>query len=142
MLPRLMPLNDLETPGSREPSQACPSGLLLHLRLWGGLSLRTVHALHVLSQTDRLLFSCYVVFRLFCAPRDCSPPVLCPWDFPGKKTGAGCHSLSQGTFLTQGLSLLSCAAGRFLTPEPAEKPTRPSQGSSHSSVSLLRYRPC
>ena len=60
-----MPLNDLETPGSREPSQACPSGLLLHLRLWGGLSLRAIHVLHILSQTaDQLLFSRYVVFRL------------------------------------------------------------------------------
>ena len=25
----------------------------------------------------------------------------CPWDFPGKNTGAGCHSLLQGIFLTQ-----------------------------------------
>jgi len=27
---------------------------------------------------------------------------LCPWDFPGKNTGVGCHSLLQGIFLTQG----------------------------------------
>ena len=27
--------------------------------------------------------------------------VLCPWDFPGKNTGVGCHFLLQGTFLTQ-----------------------------------------
>ena len=26
----------------------------------------------------------------------------CPWDFPGKNTGVGCHSLLQGIFLTQG----------------------------------------
>ena len=26
-----------------------------------------------------------------------------PWNFPGKKTGAGCHFLFQGLFLTQGL---------------------------------------
>ena len=24
--------------------------------------------------------------------------LLCPWDFPGKNTGAGCHSLLQGMF--------------------------------------------
>ena len=30
---------------------------------------------------------------------------LCPWDFPGKNTGVGCHSLLQGIFLTQGLKL-------------------------------------
>ena len=31
--------------------------------------------------------------------------LLCPWDFPGKNTGAGCHFLLQGIFLTQGLNL-------------------------------------
>ena len=36
--------------------------------------------------------------------------LLCPWDFPGKKTGVGCHFLLQGFFLTQGsnLGLLHC----------------------------------
>ena len=28
--------------------------------------------------------------------------VLCPWGFPGKNTGVGCHGLLQGLFLTQG----------------------------------------
>ena len=37
----------------------------------------------------------------------------CPWDFPGKNTGVGCHFLLQGIFLTQGwnphlLCLLHC----------------------------------
>ena len=27
--------------------------------------------------------------------------LLCPWDFPGKNTGVGCHFLFQGIFLTQ-----------------------------------------
>ena len=27
---------------------------------------------------------------------------LCPWDFPGKSTGVGCHFLLHGIFLTQG----------------------------------------
>ena len=27
-----------------------------------------------------------------CDPLDCSPSrFLCPWDFPGKNTGVGCH---------------------------------------------------
>ena len=30
---------------------------------------------------------------------------LCPWDFPGKKTGVGCHFLLQGIFPTQGSNL-------------------------------------
>ena len=36
--------------------------------------------------------------------------VLCPWDFPGKNTGVGCHSLLQGIFLTQGLNQVSCVS--------------------------------
>ena len=31
--------------------------------------------------------------------------LLCPWNFPGKNTGVGCHFLLQGIFLTQGLNL-------------------------------------
>ena len=41
-----------------------------------------------------------------CDPVDCSPHRrLCPWDFPGKNTGMGCHFLLQGNFWTQGLNL-------------------------------------
>ena len=31
--------------------------------------------------------------------------LLCPWNFPGKNTGAGCCFLLQGIFLTQGSNL-------------------------------------
>ena len=31
--------------------------------------------------------------------------LLCPWDFPSKNTGVGCHFLLQGIFLIQGLNL-------------------------------------
>ena len=34
-----------------------------------------------------------------------APPLLHPWDSPGKNTGVGCHSLLQEIFLTQGLNL-------------------------------------
>ena len=30
--------------------------------------------------------------------------LLCPWDFPGKDTGMGCHALFQEIFLTQGVT--------------------------------------
>ena len=55
---------------------------------------------------------------------DRSPPgLLCPWDFPGKKNGLGCHFLLQGTFLSQGLNhhlLTSPAlAGGFFTASTA-----------------------
>ena len=42
-------------------------------------------------------------YLALCEPMDCTPPgsSLCPWDFPGKNTRAGCHFLLQGIFLTQ-----------------------------------------
>ena len=41
-----------------------------------------------------------------CDPTDCSPPdsSLCPWDFPGKPAGVGCHFLLRGICLTRGLN--------------------------------------
>ena len=43
--------------------------------------------------------------------------LLCPWNFPGKNMGAGCHFLLQGIFSTQGSNLrLSCifCVGRWI----------------------------
>ena len=54
-------------------------------------------------------------FQLFC------DPVGCPWDFPGKNTGVGCHFLLQGVFLIQGsnpISHVSCIGCRFFSAEP------------------------
>ena len=36
--------------------------------------------------------------------------LFCPWNYPGRNTGVGCHSLLQGIFPTQGLNpgLLHC----------------------------------
>ena len=31
--------------------------------------------------------------------------LLCPWNFPGKDIGVGCHFLYQGIFLSQGSTL-------------------------------------
>ena len=44
---------------------------------------------------------------------------FCPWDFPGKNTGVGCHYLLQGIFLIQGsnlhlLCLLHCRQNFYL----------------------------
>ena len=47
-----------------------------------------------------------------CSPMEPSR-LLCPWDFPGKNTGVGCHFFLQGISRTQGsnphlLCLLHC----------------------------------
>ena len=45
--------------------------------------------------------------------------LFCPWSFPGKNTGMGCHFLLQGIFLTQGSNIASVTspafAGEFFT---------------------------
>ena len=45
--------------------------------------------------------ACLVMFDS-CDSMDCNPPgSLCPWNFPGKSTRMGSHSLLQGVFPTQ-----------------------------------------
>ena len=52
-----------------------------------------------------LLFSHKVVSD-FLQPCALQPArLLCPWNFPGKNTGVGCHFLLQGIFQTWGSSL-------------------------------------
>ena len=49
--------------------------------------------------------------------------LLCPWDFPGKNTGVGCHFLFQGIFPTQGLNMPSPELiGGFFTNGSPGKP--------------------
>ena len=52
-----------------------------------------------------LLFSHWVVSDFFETPWTVAHQVPCSWDFPGKNTGVGCHSLLQGIFLAQALNL-------------------------------------
>ena len=41
--------------------------------------------------------------------------LLCPWDFPGKSTGVGCHFLLRGSSQPKDRSWVSCVVGRCLT---------------------------
>ena len=46
---------------------------------------------------------CHLVMSASLQPHGLWPArLLCPWDFPGKNTEVGCHSLHQGIFLNQG----------------------------------------
>ena len=63
--------------------------------------------------------------QLFAIPFDCNPTRLhCPWNFPGKTTGVGCHFLLQAIFPTRRSNrhLLVSPAGRFFTTAPPRKP--------------------
>ena len=50
------------------------------------------------------VLSHFACVQLCVTPWTVAPRLLCPWDFPGKNTGVGCHAFLQGTFPTQGLS--------------------------------------
>ena len=71
------------------------------------------------------MFSCSVVSDCL-QPHELYPTrFLCPWDFPGKNTGVGCHSLSSNrSSRTRNricVSCGSCIAGRFFIAEPLGK---------------------
>ena len=52
-----------------------------------------------------IVFRCFSHIQLFATPWTVAHQLLCPWDYPGKNIGVGCHSLLQGIFLTQGSNL-------------------------------------
>ena len=74
--------------------------------------------------THLYLLSCSVM-SISVQPHELQPVrILCPWDFPGKNTGVGCHFHLQGIFLTQGSNLCLLRllhSGGFFTDEPSGK---------------------
>ena len=85
------------------------------------------------------LLSCV---RLFLRPHGLWPTRhLCPWDFPGKNTGVGCHGLPQGIFPTQGLNLplLHWQADSLPTVPPGKLPA--ALGVSNYKAELLLGSP-
>ena len=75
--------------------------------------------------------------------------ILCPWDFPDKNTGVGCHFLLQGIFPIQGsnlnlLHLLHWQVGSL----PLVPPGKPGIGNSEyqiqsdGSISIFPTRTC
>ena len=48
-------------------------------------------------------------------PPLCDPTgLLCPWDFPGKNTGVGCHFLLQGSSRPRDQTQVSCTCRQIL----------------------------
>ena len=92
---------------------------LLTSGVWVYLWKRQIlHPHHIFPIVAVQLLSCV---QLFVTPWTW---LCCPWDFPGKNTGVGCHFLLQGIFWTQGSNsrLLHWQAGIFLPSEPPGKP--------------------
>ena len=60
------------------------------------------------------LVSCVWFFAM---PLTIPTRLLCPWDYPGKNTGVGCHFSLQGIVPTQDQSHVSCISKWFFTIE-------------------------
>ena len=65
-----------------------------------------------LSPAAPYLYCCCSVTKSWpnlCDPMDHSPArLVCPWDFPGKKTRVGCHSHLQGSSWPRDWTHVSC----------------------------------
>ena len=97
---------------------------------WVGITRKWImyflfYFIFIFSSFTEIWLTCVVFVQslshvwLFCGPIR----LLCPWEFPGKNTGVGCHFFLQGPFLTQGMEPKSPAlAGRLFTFEPPGKP--------------------
>ena len=77
--------------------------------------------------------------RLFCDPMDCGPPgSFCPWNFPGKSNGVGCHFVLQGIFPIQGSNQsLSCLLHWEEGSLPLAPPEKPLKKAASASVPLF-----
>ena len=76
--------------------QICPFLLLL----------TSIFALYILKLCCVQVCSINQSCPTLCDLRGLQPArLLCPWSFPGKNTGVGCHFLFQGIFPTQGSNL-------------------------------------
>ena len=51
------------------------------------------------------VLSCFTCVWLFVTVWTVATSLPCPWNFPGKNTGVGCHPFFQGICLTQGLNV-------------------------------------
>ena len=75
--------------------------------------------------------------QLFVAPWTVATRLLCPWNFPGKNTGAGCHFLFQGIFPDPAMEPMSLASLTVIdslplaSPEPALHRVRHGAGPRH-----------
>ena len=78
---------------------------------------------------NSILFYIYVCIYILAhhisaVPWAVVPRLLCPWNFPGKDTGAGCHYLLQGIFRPRSqtnTSFISCIGRQILYQVPPGK---------------------
>ena len=84
---------------------------------------------HKFYMKSLLLFSNYVLSDSFVTLWTVATRLHCPWDFPYKNTGVGCHFLLQGIFQTLGLNPhLLCLMHWQADSLPLAPPGKPKKG--------------
>ena len=71
------------------------------LLCWLVKSISIYHPEHISSKNYVCIYVCLAMFDSLWSHELEPTMLLCPWDFPGKNTGVGCHPLLQGIFPTQ-----------------------------------------
>ena len=116
--PRLPQLEKVHAK-QRRPSAAKNKNEKRHLTAVHKTNCQKYNNIDSIKNFEFLKFVCVCVcvcvlscVHLFATPW--TSRLLCPWDFPGRSTGEGCHFLLQGTFPMQGLNhcLLCLLHGR------------------------------
>ena len=90
----------------------CKAGKFLYIPSFIG-RFHWVKVVYMSIRQHLLLFSCWVVSDSFTTSWTVARQLLCPWNSPGKNTGASCHFLLQGIFPTRDWTHVSCI-GRWI----------------------------
>ena len=91
----------------------------------------------LLSVNHACMLSCLSRVLFFATPWTVARQALCPWDFPGKNTGVGCHFLLQGIFPTQKLNLCLLYLLQWQAGSLALVPLKPTK---HCKAIILQIR--
>ena len=75
--------------------------VIYQIHQWSFRSTDKYWYLFLYDSVTEVKWSCSVVSDSSRSHGLLSTRLLCPWDFPGKSSGVGCHFLLQGIFLTQ-----------------------------------------
>ena len=97
------------SPGQSIRASASASVLSMNIQDWFPLELTDLISLQSKVKVKSLSH-----VQLFATPWTIAYQLLCPWDFPGKNSGRGCHFLLQGIFPAQGSNLGLPHCGQML----------------------------
>ena len=95
-----------------------PSGILLPFSMWCTIACRLFKSKKPPASLIQYIFKIFSACACVCSvmsdslwPHGMQPArLLCPWDFPGKNTGVGCHFSSKGSSWPRDRIRVSCVS--------------------------------